>query len=87
MGMLVLSRKLDERIQITVPPSAFPQVVQLLVIEIRGDKVRLGLNADKSVMIHREEIQRIVDAEGPIEKPCPPPIAPLVRIGDRLPGE
>lgn len=79
MGMLVLSRKLDERIQITVPPSAFPQVVQLLVIEIRGDKVRLGLNADKSVMIRREE--------GPIEKPSPPPIAPLVRIGDKLPGE
>lgn len=85
MGMLVLSRKLDERIQITVPPSSVPQVIKLLVIEIRGDKVRIGLNADKSVMIHREEIQRIVDTEGPIEKPSP--IAPLVRIGDKLPGE
>jgi carbon storage regulator len=86
MGMLVLSRKLDERIQITVPPSAVPQIIQLLIIEVRGDKVRIGLNADRSVMIHREEIQRIVDVEGQIEKPAPPPIASLVRIGDPLPG-
>ena len=87
MGMLVLSRKLDERIQITVPPSSVPQVIKLLVIEIRGDKVWLGLEADKSIAMHREEIQRIVDVEGPIEKPCLPPITPLVRIGDKLPGE
>lgn len=87
MGMLVLSRKLDERIRITVPPSPVPQVIKLLVIEIRGNKVWLGLEADKSVMMHREEIQQIVDVEGPIEKPCLPPITPLVRIGDKLPGE
>ena len=86
MGMLVLSRRIDEGITITVPPSPHAQSISVKVIEIRGDKVRIGFEAEKSVIIHRDEIQRVVDVEGPIEKPAPPPIAPLVRIGDKLPG-
>ena len=38
--------------------------IKVTVIEIRGgDKVRLGIEADRSVSIHREEIQQQVDAE------------------------
>lgn len=47
--MLVLSRKKDEKIRIG-------DEVTITVIEIRGDKVRLGIEAPKDVVVHREEI-------------------------------
>ncbi|NNJ24958.1 carbon storage regulator CsrA [Alienimonas chondri] len=47
--MLVLSRKKDEKIMIG-------DDVTLMVIEIRGDKVRLGIDAPKDVSVHREEV-------------------------------
>jgi carbon storage regulator CsrA len=87
MGMLILSRKTDEVVQITVPPSAVAQVIKVMVVDIRADKARLGFDAHKSIMVHREEIQRIVDIEGPIIKPEPPPVVPVIRIGQPLPGE
>ena len=87
MGMLILSRKTDEVVQITVPPSSVSQIIKVMVVDIRTDKARLGFDADKSVMVHRSEIQRIVDVEGPIIKPEPPPVMPVVRIGQPLPGE
>jgi len=87
MGMLILSRKTDEVVQITVPPSAVAQVIKVMVVDIRADKARIGFDAHKSIMVHRAEIQRIVDVEGPIIKPEPPPVMPVVRIGQPLPGE
>jgi carbon storage regulator len=47
--MLVLSRKRDEWIDIG------PEV-SICVVEIRGDKVRLGINAPKDLSVHRREI-------------------------------
>ncbi|MEX1111957.1 MAG: carbon storage regulator CsrA [Candidatus Andersenbacteria bacterium] len=47
--MLVLSRKKDEKIIIG-------DSITLMVIEIRGDKVRLGIEAPKEVSVHREEV-------------------------------
>jgi carbon storage regulator CsrA len=85
--LLILSRKANEVVQITVPASTEPQVIRVMVVEVRGDKSRIGFAADKSVMIHREEIQRIVDTEGPLVKPDKPPVMPVVKIGQRLPGE
>jgi carbon storage regulator CsrA len=79
MGMLVLSRKKDEVVQITVPPSAVAQVIKVMVVEVRPDKTRIGFEADRSVIIHREEIQRIVELERQ-------PVG-VVRIGQPLPGE
>jgi carbon storage regulator len=87
MGMLILSRKIDEVIEITVPACAVPQKIKVMVIEIRADKARIGFDAHKSIMIHRSEIQRIVDVEGPVIKPYRPPIVPTVGIGQPLPGE
>lgn len=55
--MLVLSRKLHERIVI----GDVPNQVVLEVLEIDRGKVRLGFTADKSVVIVREEL---VQAEG-----------------------
>ena len=51
--MLVLSRKKDEKIVIG-------DNITLMVIEIRGDKVRLGIDAPKDVSVHREEVYNAI---------------------------
>ena len=51
--MLVLSRKKDEKIVIG-------DNITLMVIEIRGDKVRLGIDAPKEVSVHREEVYNAI---------------------------
>lgn len=48
--MLVLSRKKGEKIAI-----AGTEIV-LTIVEIRGDKVRLGFEAAKDIAIHRMEV-------------------------------
>ncbi len=50
--MLVLSRKRDERIVIGEGPNR----VELTVVEIRGDKVRLGIAAPREIPVWREEL-------------------------------
>lgn len=48
-GMLVLSRKNNESIVINGN-------IKITVVDIRGDKVRLGIEAPKNISVHREEI-------------------------------
>jgi len=50
--MLVLSRKCGEKIVIP------DQNIILTVLEVRGDRVRLGIEAPAAVPVHREEIWR-----------------------------
>lgn len=52
--MLVLTRKLDEVICIG-------DGIEVMVVEIRGDKVRLGIKADDSVPVHRKEVKERID--------------------------
>jgi carbon storage regulator len=47
--MLVLSRKKDERIVIGGN-------IVITVIDVRGDKVRLGIEAPADVPVHRQEV-------------------------------
>ena len=47
--MLVLSRKKNESIVIN-------DDISIVVVEIRGDKVRLGIEAPKEVPVHRREV-------------------------------
>lgn len=47
--MLVLSRKKNESIIIN-------DDITIVVVEIRGDKVRLGVEAPKDVTVHRQEV-------------------------------
>ena len=60
--MLVLSRKTNESIVIN-------NEITIVVVEIRGDKVRLGVEAPKEVPVHRREvydaIKRAVDENNP----------------------
>jgi len=47
--VLILSRKRDETIMIG-------NDIEIVVVEIRGDKVRLGVNAPRELPVHRREI-------------------------------
>jgi carbon storage regulator len=51
--MLVLSRKKDESIIIN-------DNIVVTVVDIRGDKVRLGFDAPKEVPIHRREVYEAI---------------------------
>ncbi len=55
--MLVLTRKKNERIRIA-------ENIEITVVEIRGGKVRLGIECPSEIPVHREEIyDRIHRAE------------------------
>lgn len=60
--MLVLSRKKDESIIIA-------HNIVVTVVEVRGDKVRLGIVAPKDVPVHREEVYNAIMDGKP--KPLP----------------
>ncbi len=51
--MLVLSRKKNESIVIN-------DDISIVVVEIRGDKVRLGVEAPKEVPVHRREVYEAI---------------------------
>ena len=51
--MLVLSRKKNESIVIG-------ENIVVMVIEVRGDKVRLGIDAPKEVSVHRHEVYEAI---------------------------
>lgn len=70
--MLVLSRHRDESVILTAP--GMPRI-RVTVVDIRGDKIRLGFDAPIEVTCHRAEIQEVVDreaAEGLSRDPIPP---------------
>lgn len=54
--MLVLSRRKDETIMIG-------DDVEITVVDVRGDTVRLGIQAPKTVSVHRKEIYDAIQAE------------------------
>ena len=65
--MLVLSRHRDESIMIG-------DNVIITVIDIRGDKVRLGIEAPNDVPVHRQEVYEAIKRD--IKKASPPAAAP-----------
>lgn len=61
--MLVLSRKGDQSVVIG-GSELFEQLVKITVLEIGGGYVRLGFEARKDVVIHREEVWETMCAHG-----------------------
>src|SRR6266446_234834 len=54
--MLVLSRQRDETIIIG-------DDIEVTVVDIRGDKVRLGINAPREISVHRKEVYDAIRRE------------------------
>jgi carbon storage regulator len=54
--MLVLSRQKDESIMVG-------DEVEITIVDVRGDKVRLGITAPKSIPVHRREVYEAIQRE------------------------
>lgn len=54
--MLVLSRQKDESIMIG-------DNVEVIIVDVRGDKVRLGITAPKDISVHRREVYDAIQRE------------------------
>ncbi len=89
--MLVLSRHIDESIMIG-------DEVEITIVDIRGDKVRVGINAPSSVAVHRKEVYQAIRAEneqaarfrGELRgvapgTPAPPPSSRGARLSSEIP--
>lgn len=68
--MLVLSRHRDERIVVgpftTVNPETGKTeevVVEFVIVDIRGDKVRCGIEAPSDIPVHRREVYEAIRRE------------------------
>lgn len=69
--MLVLSRKKNESIIIN-------DHITVTVVEVRGDKVRLGIEAPKDVTVHRREIYEAIRNQVEAHETSAPPVTPEV---------
>ena len=71
--MLVLSRKINETIIIN-------DNIVITVVDIRGDKVRLGIQAPTEIPVHRQEVYEAIQREnmraaGIDPEETPPPVS------------
>ena len=76
--MLVLSRHRDETIMIG-------DDIELTVVDIRGDKVRLGIKAPAEVAVHRKEVYDAIKRENEqasrLDGTPPPEVRPSADAG------
>ncbi len=54
--MLVLSRHKDEIIMIG-------DEIEIVIVDIKGDTVRVGINAPRAIAVHRKEVYEAIKAE------------------------
>jgi len=54
--MLVLSRTTDESIMVG-------ENIEITIIAVRGNKVRLGITAPRSIPVHRKEVYKAIHRE------------------------
>ncbi|MCS3903121.1 carbon storage regulator [Methylohalomonas lacus] len=57
--MLILTRRVGESLMIG-------DEINVTVLSIRGNQVRIGVNAPKDVSVHREEIYERIRTEGEV---------------------
>ena len=69
--MLVLSRQRDETIVIG-------DNIEVTIVDIRGDKVRLGINAPKNITVHPKEVYEAIHKQqpAPTNGGAPVPVRP-----------
>jgi carbon storage regulator len=68
--MLILSRKINEKIMIG-------DDISVSVIEVRGDQVRIGVDAPRSVKVFRQEVYDAIKAENKAASESAPKIPKL----------
>lgn len=56
--MLILTRKVGERL-------AIGDDVTITILGLKGNQIRIGINAPRDVAVHREEIKRRIDQAKP----------------------
>jgi carbon storage regulator len=56
LAMLVLSRQRDQSIVIG-------DDIEITIVDVRGDKVRIGINAPRHVSVHRKEVYEAIRRE------------------------
>ena len=76
--MLILSRKINEKIMIG-------DEISISIIEIRGDQVRIGVDAPKTVKVFRQEVFDAIKAENRAAAESKP-VLPVVDFG-KMPQE
>jgi carbon storage regulator len=54
--MLILSRRVDERIMIG-------DQIEIAVVDIRGDQVKIGISAPSSIKVYRKEVYQAIQQE------------------------
>ena len=69
--MLILTRRISESIIIG-------DNIVITVVDIRGDKVRLGIEAPKEIPVHRQEVYEAIQRENALKTNAP---------NDELPSE
>jgi carbon storage regulator len=71
--MLILTRRVGETVMIG-------NDVTVTVLGVKGNQVRIGVNAPKDIAVHREEIYERIKRE---EQGEAPPSRPIIKIPDR----
>lgn len=64
--MLVLSRQRDQSIIIG-------DDIEITIVDVRGDKVRIGINAPRHVSVHRKEVYEAIRRENEANAASQPP--------------
>ena len=75
--MLVLTRKSNQSIMIG-------DDIEITIVDIRGDKVRLGINAPAEIPVHRQEVyEAIHGVKAPASAPAQPVTVKTDDTGNR----
>lgn len=60
--MLIISRNIGEKLRIS-------DDIEIMVLDVTGQQVRLGIKAPKSISVHREEVYQRIQLEKQARKP------------------
>lgn len=66
--MLIIGRAVDEAFYIDVPPSTAPQRIRISVVDRTHGDIRIGIEADRSVNVWREELAELPEAAAKVAR-------------------
>ena len=66
--MLIVTRRIGESLKIGQLEDILESPVTVTVLGIKGNQVRIGVQAQKNIRVDREEIREKIEAEGLREK-------------------